>query len=414
MAQKQIHASVQIADHEIRLVVGEFHENHLNILRVERVKHSGVQNQKIIHESSVVSALSKAVKNASDVLGYTIERVLLVVPSIQMKKLNGRVNVEVKSGKVQLADIQRGVNDIIVSEHDENLELVNIGGIKYIINGISSRKLPLNEECDQFIMDLDLFYCEKNSLYSYANVVEKAGLDIIDICLDAYAIGEEAALFEQAISNYIVLINLERQTTTLSLFSHGKLLNSEVLFEGYGEWASALANSTGLKSDVCIRLLMENAILKNKEYSSDPVFIWPKDGKESTLSLKQIHEIVAPSVHKWLEMMNQACGPIIGENKGQVVITGEGVEIAGMNDVSDIIANKANIYVPQTIGARDGALCANLGMFYAYRDINSIRNSSLLVADEQVILESLKINKTRGNEESGFTKKLKNIIMNEK
>ena len=47
MAQKQIHASVEIADHEIRLVVGEFHENHLNILRVERVKVIINENGKI-------------------------------------------------------------------------------------------------------------------------------------------------------------------------------------------------------------------------------------------------------------------------------------------------------------------------------------------------------------------------------
>lgn len=413
MARKQIQASVQIADHEIRLVVGEFHENHLNILRVERVKHSGVNNQSIVHETSVVDALKKAIENASNVLGYKIERVLLVVPSVQMKKMNGRVNVGVKSGKIQLSDIQMGINDIITSDHDENLELVNIGGIKYIINGISTRKLPLNEECNQFMMDLDLFYCEKNTLYAYANVVEKAGLEIMDICLGAYAIGEEAALFEQAISNYIVLIILERQTTTLSLFSHGKLLNSEVLNEGYGTWVSSLVDLTGLKSDACVRLLTDNAVLEDKEYSSDPVFLWYKDNEDRTLSLSEIHEAVKPSVSKWFEMMKSACDPIINENAGQVIVTGAGVELAGMNEVVKMINEKASIYVPQTIGARDGSLSGVLGMFYAYRDINVIRNSKLLVGDEQAINESLKVSKSHG-EEAGFTKKLKSIILNEK
>ena len=414
MAQKQIQASVQIADHEIRLVVGEFHENHLNILRVERVKHNGVRNQNIVHETSVIDALKKAIENASNVLGYKIERVLLVVPSVQMKKMNGKVNVNVKSRKIQLSDIQTGINDIITSEHDENLELVNIGGIKYIINGISTRKLPLNEECDQFMMDLDLFYCEKTTLYAYANVVEKAGLEIMDICLDAYAIGEEAALFEQAISNYIILVNFERQTTTLSLFSHGKLLNSEVLEEGYGEWVSSLVDLTGLKSDACVRLLTDNAALEEKDYSLDPVFLWYKDNEDRTLSLSEIHEAVKPAALKWFNTMKEVCEPILNANGGQIVVTGAGVELAGMSDAVKMIHEKASVYVPQTIGARDGSLSSVLGMFYAYREINMIRNSKLLVSDEQAINESLKANKNHGNEENGFTKKLKSIILNEK
>lgn len=412
MVQKQIYASVQIADHEVRLVVGEFHENHLNILRVERVKHNGVQNQKIIQKSSVISSLTKACENVSSVLGYKIERVLLVVPSIQMKRVNGKVNVDVASGKVQLSDIQRGINEIVMSDHDEDLELVNVGGIKYIINGISSRKLPLNEECDHFTMDLDLFYCEKNSLYAYADVVEKAGLEIMDICLNSYAIGEEAALFEQAISNYIILIDLERQTTTLSLFSHGKLLNSEVLEEGYGEWASAISNQTGLKSDTCVRLLVDNAVLKKQDYSNDVIFLWANDSAH-TLSLKQLHEMVVSSFDAWLDKMKKACEPIVSSSSCQVIVTGSGVELAGIKDIIGEIATDTSIYVPQTIGARDGSLTSVLGMFYAWKQINQIRNSHAIVSSEQAILDSLKPTK-KSNDETGFTKKLMNIIMNEK
>ena len=414
MANKQIHASVEIADHEVRLVVGEFHEYHLNILSVERVRHNGVENQKIVHEGTIVNALMKACDNASKILGYKIERVLLAVPCVNMKKLNGKVNVSVKGDRIQLSDIQRGINEVIMSSHDENLELVNIGGIKYVVNGITSRKMPLNEECDLFSIDLDLFYCDKNTLYAYANVIEKANLEILDICLDSYAIGEEAALFEQAVGNYIVLIDLERQTTTLSLFSHGKLLNSEVLYEGYGEWLTPLTNMTGLKSEVCVRLLSENAVLKEKDYPDVPVFLWASGNQERTLSLKQLHEAVKDASKKWLELMKNACQPMMENGKCQVILSGEGCEISGMDEVISQIDEKAMIYVPQTIGGRDCALTCTLGMFYAWKEINVIRNNRLLVADERLIDESLKVVKGKNSEESGFTKKLMSIIMNEK
>lgn len=413
MANKQIQASVEIADHEIRLIVGEFHENHLNILRVERVRHNGIENQKITHEGSIVNALMKACSNCSNALGYKIERILLAVPSVNMKKMNGRVSVEVRTGRIQLSDIQKGINEAIMSEHDEHLELVNVGGIRYIVNGIGTRKLPLNEECDQLTMEIDLFYCDKHTLYTYANVVEKANLEILDICLDSYAIGEEAALFEQAVGNYIVLIHLERQTTTLSLFSQGKLLNSEVLYEGYGEWVSLLSNTYGLKPEVCVRLLSENACLEDKNYSDDPIFLWASGDKERTISLKQLHEVVKPAVDRWFEMMNKACEPIVQSGTCQVVLTGEGCEVSGMDEMKKRIATNCSLYLPQTIGARDSALSTTLGLFYAWKEINLIRNNKVIAADERLIDESLKVGK-KSSEETGFTKKLMNIIMNEK
>lgn len=411
---KQVYASVEIADHEVRLAVGEFHENHLNIQRIERVKHNGIVNQQIVHEGSIVNALMKAVQNCSEILGYKLERVLLAVPSVNMKKLNGKVKVLTRSGRVQLSDIQRGMNEVITSGHDENLELVNVGGIKYIVNGIGSRKMPLNEECDQFAIDLDLFYCDKNTLYTYANVIEKANLEIQDITLDAYAIGEEAALFEQAVANYIVLIHLERQTTTLSLFSKGKLLNSEVLYEGYGEWIRQLLESTGLKQEICFRLLNENDCLLEKEYSDDPVFLWSSDETEHTLSLKQLHDYVKESSQKWFDRMKNACQPILENGPCQIILTGEGCEMRGMEQMISKISPTASIYVPQTIGGRDCALSCVLGMFYAWRDINVIRNSSAACADERLIDEALKLPKSKNSDETGFTKKLMNIIMNEK
>ena len=42
MQIKQIYAALEIADHEVRLIVGEFFETRFNVLCVERVKTTGV------------------------------------------------------------------------------------------------------------------------------------------------------------------------------------------------------------------------------------------------------------------------------------------------------------------------------------------------------------------------------------
>lgn len=69
MDRKEIYASVEIADHEIRLIVGEFYDTRFNILRVERAGITGIEKKKIIDEQNVVNGIIKAVKQAEESLG---------------------------------------------------------------------------------------------------------------------------------------------------------------------------------------------------------------------------------------------------------------------------------------------------------------------------------------------------------
>lgn len=411
MAKKQIYAAIELAGHEIRLVIGEFFEAHFNIQRIERVKCSGIENNAIIHEGNVISAIMKATANASNALGYPIQKVLLVVPSVHVTRQSSKTSVTT-TGKIMLSDIQRGINALTNIAIPQDSELVNIGGIKYSVNGINTRKMPLNESCTQFGMECDLFFADRKMLYSYAGCIEKASLEIMDIVLDAYAVGEEAAIFEKTIENYIVLVNLERQTTTLSLFSQGRLLNSEVLYEGYGNWVSALKNVTGIKTDACVRLVMESATFDDQA-SNQPVFLWADRDQEKTLSQQQINEIVLPEAKKWKDTILAACQQIMALGNTKMILTGEGCEIAGMKLLAEQMNLETSIYVPQTIGGRNCALTAVLGAFYAWRDINMIRNNSDCVSELSLIETALQ-SKSKEEDEHGFTKKLMKIIMNEK
>lgn len=416
MANKQIYAAVEIADHEIRFVVGEFYETRFNILRVERVRFTGIENHVITSEANVVSAIIKACNNASNILGYKIERVLLAIPCVNVQRHGRKVNVVVANSKqqVHLTDIQRGINEAIQLRPYEESELVNIGCIKYITNGISSRKLPINEICDQFTIDIDLFYADKKIIYSYVRCVEQAGLEILDICIDSYAIAEEAAIFEKTIENYVVLVNLARQNTTLSLFSRGKLLSCESIESGYGEWVSALKDATGIQTENAFRLIVDNATFKEDANQLRPIFIWSSKNEQRTLNTKELNELLMSQASKWVETLNRACEPIKEMGNMKYILTGEGLEIQGIKNLLPQLNAGASVYVPQTIGGRNCALSVCLGMFYTWKTLNEIRLDSRTCAQQAEIEVGIQGSKTQLDEEHGFTKKLKNILLNEK
>ena len=115
MSKKRVYASIEIADQEIRLVVLEIFESRYNVLRVESVACSGVQNQTIVNEANVVSAIRTAVTNAQAALGYRIERVLLAIPSVNVMRSNQKVHVQIEDGtkSIRLFHIQQGYNKAI-------------------------------------------------------------------------------------------------------------------------------------------------------------------------------------------------------------------------------------------------------------------------------------------------------------
>lgn len=416
MQNKQIYAAMEINDHNIRLIVGEFYENRFNILRVETVKVSGVENKKIVNEEMVVSSIIKAVNNASAVLGYKIHSILLAIPSVNVKKFNKRVNVLIKEANkiVKLSHIQQGINEVINFRPDGELELVNLGCIKYISNGISSRKMPLNEYCDMLTMDVDLLYADKEIVYSYARCVEKAGLSILDICLDSYAIAEEAAIFEQTVDKYVILVDLERQSTTLSLFTHGKLVSCDVLETGYGDWLEPLRENHTLTTDVAFRLIQDNFKYHDENEDDNICYIYAREGKEVVISEKEIYHSIAPKVDEWIENINFTCQGIVDAGDVKYLLTGEGLEIQGLEKVLDKLNAEAKVYVPQTIGGRKCSLVTTLGLFYAWKTMQQIRNDENTSVDSLDVERVVRSSKDKLNDEHGFTRKLKNMILNDK
>ena len=332
MNKKEIYASIEVADHEVRLVVGEFYETRFNILRVEKAPIQGIEKQKIMDEQNVVNGIIKAKKQAEDALGYHIERVLAAIPSVNVQRHNKKVSVvpEASSKRIRLSDIQKGLNEAVSFKPDPQLELVNIGCVKYITNGITSRKMPIDETAEVLIMNVDLLYADKEVVYAYARCIEKAGLEILDVCLDSYAMANEAAVFEQTVDKYVIQIDLARDHTTLSLFTHGKLVNCEVIEDGYGVWLQDLIEQYHLSSNVSYRLAQNTCTFDADSAKDQIIYIWSKSGEQKQISEKQACEAIVPYVKSWLNMINETCAPIIESGDVRYLLSGEGCEIPSL------------------------------------------------------------------------------------
>jgi cell division protein FtsA len=167
-----------------------------------------------------------------------------------------------------------------------------------------------------------------------------------------------------------------------------------------------------------VELLKYSARLNEKIYSSNPVHIWSEKGETRKLTEQELCETVKPNVDKWLNDMAELCRPILQAGSATVIITGEGGEMQGLNELfQKQLKCEAKNYIPETLGGRNAGLTAALGLFYAYKDklpISGYTDSSL---DMDAFIRSVSYrdkNRNTSGKEDTLTNKLKGILFDGK
>ena len=417
MNNKQIYAALEIADHEIRLIVGEFFNTRFNVIKVERVPCSGVESGQIIDQQLVSDTIRKVVENASSKVGAAIKKVLLCVPSIDAERIGVKVNVRVDSidKKITILDIRNAVKKAMSTPIDEQYALINAVCVRYTCNGITTRRMPVGEISDELTVHLDLLCASRQIAFDYVTCVENSGLQILDISLDSFAIAKEACLFEQAVDQNVIVLKLEREQTSLALLHEGRFSSCDVIPHGIGRWIGKVSEKVHLPLDVASRLVYFNGRVEPESCKTSPIYIWSSNGVTSTISEQELCDIMKEPAAKWIDEIKSASEPIVSSMKTSVVITGEGAEIEGLAEsLAKALGCSVKRYFPETLGVRSAALTSALGMFYVYADTHIALGETDSCVDLEQFNKSVIVKPIKTSDDKTITNKLKNILFDNK
>lgn len=420
-SEKQIFAAVEVADHEVRLIVGEFFNTRFNIIKVERVPLSGMSYDKVTDPEEVTKAVRTAADNAKKMISAEVQKVILAIPSFRTKRYSFKSTVDVEGidGVVTIQDVRNAIKKAESMDIGRAYALIQTVCVKYTVNGISTRRIPLGERCSQLTVDIDLLCADRQLAYDLVTCVENAGLSVMDIFLDIYGVGKESALFEQAIDHQVVILKMEREATTLGLLRKGRLTSSALMPVGLGTIASAVNEKyEGIRTDMAVELLKYSVRLNEENPSLNPVHIWATDGETHTINERELVECVRPGVTRWLEAIQKTCVPILQAGKTTVMITGEGGETQGLDSLlSSILGVPVTCYIPDTLGGRNAGLTACLGLFYAYQDKLPVTGQSDDSLDMDAFIKAVSYRDKKpsdGNREDTLTNKLRGLFTENK
>lgn len=381
---KQVYASLFIDENELHLLVSEYFNTRFNVIRVDKVKLEGISNFKISDRDLIVNKIKETIKRASDKIGARITKVILVLPALNFKRFPLRVSVNPTNGYITKYDVAKALSSSLKTRVDEDLMVVNSSIVKYYINGIPARRFPDREICNELVVDIDLLCADKTLCIDYVSLVQEAGIEVLDITLNNFAICKEAALFEQSLVSNVILLDIGNEHSYLSLISRGKLLSSEVIYDGMSSIYNHVKSCYDLPGDNLDRLIKYNVDFKT-EHPDDAVFAWNDDKQANqSITIGQLSKASKGPTESLVEKVLTMCKPIIDSGPTTFFVTGEGAKMLMLiSTLKELSKCDVKSYYPDTIGVRDSVLCSTYGSFFVYREKALLNELNVSCVDAQ-------------------------------
>lgn len=411
---RKIYTSIDIGSDTIKFVVGELLNNNINILSSNTIKSKGVRKGLIFDPNLTINAIKDGIKEVNDDLGVEIKKVIVNVPNYNAKFMfvTGSVDVNNEDEIVTTEDINKVIKNSVYSKLAIDYELVTVLPVEFLLDNEVIDK-PVLKKGKKLELKGIMVSVPKKNIYSVLNVVEGAGLEVVEITLSGIA-----DYFEVRNNNTDkkvgAIINLGHETTTVSVINKGKLMNTETIQLGGLNVEKDLSYIFNIN-------IFDARILKEKFASSHKRFCQLNDvyeikntvGEILKLNQLEVSEVVMSRLSEILELAKKQILLLTKQSISYIILTGGLTEIKAFKNLAfEIFGKSVIIYSMDTLGVRDNKYTTSLGMIKYFCDKMDMRGREYsMMSTEDVTALVTPSSKTK-KDNMIFTKFIENFITN--
>ena len=380
---KKIYTAIDIGSDTIKFIVGEYFKNKLNILSIHEEKSKGIRKGLIVDPNLAINSIKDGIKEINNNLGINIKKVVVGVPSYNSKFMFVTGEVDISNDEVINTDnINNLIKTSVYSKVEQEYELITVIPLTFLIDGEKEDNV-IGKTGNKLGIKGIMITAPKKNVYSVLSVMEGAGLEVIDITVSA--LGDYFEVRNDNLDKKIgAIINLGHETTTVSVFNRGKLMNTETIQLGGINIDKDLAYMFNIN-------IFDAREIKEKFASSHKRFIALNDvyevkntaGELIKLNQIEVTEIVMERLAEILKLAKKQILLLTKQNISYIVITGGLTEIrAFKNLVYEILGKDVIIYTEDTLGARDNKYITSIGMIKYFIDKMETRGREYSMIDE--------------------------------
>lgn len=367
---KDIYAVLDIGSATIKLLVGEVVSANINVLFSKKMISHGIRKGRIESMPTVVSEIKQLLDEASKTLGATISKVALCIPSFQthIYQSDGITKVNSPLDQITSEDVVRALKLSKRFERDKDEEVISVIPTMFQLDTKTTNEVPLGQKSASLKAESLIITTKKKLLYSYISAVEKAGVEVLDITINAYACAKEAfdAVYLQ---EGAILIDVGYKTSTVAFFEGGYLKYiSQAPVGGY-HLTKKIATSWQIPMDKAEVYKVKYGTCNLNIGDEDIIHTTRDKNGETHYTQKDLAQVLSDGVQEIMEVIKTKIDVINDGRSYETVIVGGGGELPDIDKIASLVLGSAvRTYRPDTIGARDMSFVACLGMMYYLND----------------------------------------------
>lgn len=411
---RKIYTSIDIGSDTIKFVVGELYNKNINILSSNTIKTKGVRKGLIFDPNLTINAIKDGIKEVNSDLGVEIKKVIVNVPNYNAKFMfvTGSVAINNEDELVTTEDINKVIKNSVYSKLAIDYELVTVLPVEFILDGEVVDK-PVQKKGKKLELKGIMVSVPKKNIYSVLNVVEGAGLEVVEITLSGLADYFEVKNVNTD-KKVGAIINLGHETTTVSVINKGKLMNTETIQLGGLNVEKDLSYIFGIN-------IFDARVLKEKFASSHKRFCQLNDVYEIKNTLGELikinqleaSEVVMSRLREILELAKKQILLLTKQSIGYIILTGGLTEIKAFKNLAfEIFGKSVIIYSMDTLGVRDNKYVTSLGMIKYFCDKMDMRGREYSMMDTADVTALVTPSSKTKKDNMIFTKFIENFITN--
>lgn len=387
---KKIYTAIDIGSDTIKFVVGEYYKDKVNILASYEGKSKGIRKGLIVDPNLAINSIKDGIKEINNLLGVNVSKAIVNVPDYNAKFMfvTGEVNIIDEDELITTEDVNKVIKSSVYAKLAQEYELVTVVPLTFLVDDEKVQS-PIGKTGKKLGIKGIMISVPKKNIYSVLSVMEGAGIEVVDIIISG--LGDYFEVKNKDLDKRIgAIINIGHETTNVSVYNKGKLMNTETIQLGGINVDKDLAYMFNIS-------IFDARTIKEKFASSHKRFIALNDvyevkntaGEIIKLNQIEVTEIVMDRIVEILELARKQILLLTKQNISYIVITGGLTEIKSFkNLVYEILGKDVIIYSEDTLGIRDNKYITAIGMIKYFIDKMETRGKeySMLENNEEDLL----------------------------
>lgn len=375
MNSNEIYVSLDIGTSNVKVIIGEMTGETLNIIGVGIEKSEGIKKGSIVDIDETVRSIQKAIDKAERMVGLSINSVIVGVTGnhVELQPCHGIVAVSSPNREITDEDIMRVMDAAQVIPLAPEREIIDVIPRQFIVDGLEEINDPRGMVGVRLEMEGTIITGSKTILHNLLRCVEKAGLQIADICLQPLAAGS-VALSKDEKNLGVALIDIGGGSTTVSVFEEGTLEATSVLPLGGDHITKDISIGLRTTTEDAEKVKVKHGHAFIDLASEDETFTVPKIGSSAEQEYNQVDlaAIIEPRLDEILDLADKEL--LRGGFKdlpGGFVLTGGVAAMPGVLELAeDIFQHNVRTAIPDYIGVREPQYTTAVGLIqFTYRNV---------------------------------------------